>query len=455
MTSPRFNPPPNWPAPPAGWVPPIDWQPDPNWAAPPYGWQLWITENDKQPDPSLALVHGTPEIAYYEVGDDGSTEAQRLRERVEALEAEIEALKSLVNGVVDLDDERVLQEVGIYRYHHPLENAVAFRSRLDTIQQKTKETIREGRAIFASDMFTYNNSLAKGRKIVSDFGKLMLRAYNAEADNCVRSLRAGNVATAKNRLSTAVDAIAKLGAMMEMRINPAYHDLRIEEIELTGDWLMKVQEERELAREEREQLREERRAQQELEAERQKLNKERLHFVNALAVLRANGDELGSAELADKLADLDAAIAKNDYRIANIRAGYVYVISNVGSFGPGLVKIGLTRRLEPTDRIRELGDASVPFLYDTHALFFSDDAVSLEKELHTAFFDRRVNWVNERREFFFATPSEVREVLTTKLGSLLEYWDEPNAIEFHQSRNMWPGSGALGTPSSSSRHDSP
>jgi hypothetical protein len=439
MTKPRFNPPPNWPAPPTGWEPPIDWQPDPSWPAPPYGWQLWITENQVEPPPPPSLGYGSmPGLGNSAASGGSSIENTRLRERVGTLEAEIEALRSSFDGLVDLDDERVLQEVGIYRYHHPLENAVAFRSRLDAIQGKTKDVIRDGRAIFASDMFTYNNSLAKGRKMASDFGKLMLRAYNAEADNCVRSLRAGNVATAKKRLSTAVDAIAKLGSMMEMRINPAYHDLRIEEIELTGDWLMKLQEERELAREEREQLREERRAQQELEAEREKLNKERMHFVNALAGLRARGDDLGSAEVADKLAELDAAIAKNDYRIANIRAGYVYVISNVGSFGPGRVKIGLTRRLEPADRIRELGDASVPFLYDTHALFFSDDAVSLERELHAAFSHRRVNWVNERREFFFATPAEVREVLTSKLGSLLEYIDEPTAAEYLQSRGNWP-----------------
>ena len=332
----------------------------------------------------------------------------------------------------------MLQEVGIYRYHHPLENAVASRARLDEFQEQIKTTIRDGRAIFASDMFTYNNSLAKGRKMVSDYGKLMLRAYNAEADNCVRSLRAGNVITAKKRLATAVDSIAKLGSMMEMRINPAYHDLRIAEIELTSDWLMKLQDEREQAREERDRLREERRAQQELAAERERLDKERNHYANALAALQARGDDAGASELALKLADLDAAIAHNDYRIANIRAGYVYVISNIGSFGPGLVKIGLTRRLEPTDRIRELGDASVPFLYDTHALFFSDDAVTLEAELHRAFAHRRVNCVNERREFFFATPAEVRQILTAKLGSLLEYADEPVASEYLQSRSAWP-----------------
>ena len=98
----------------------------------------------------------------------------------------------------------------------------------------------------------------------------------------------------------------------------------------------------------------------------------------------------------------------------------------------------MTRRLEPRDRVRELGDASVPFTHDVHALFFSDDAITLENELHKEFADRRVNWVKPRREFFFATPQEVRTVLAEKVGGLLEYNDSPEALEYFQSRSSWP-----------------
>jgi Domain of unknown function (DUF4041)/T5orf172 domain len=401
---------------------------------------LWISDEPQKDVPMATLP--ASEFGYSPLDQpDGADlmllDTGALKAKVTELEFELRMLRSAAEGLIDLDDERVLQEVGIYRYHHPLENAVAFKDRLEVIQVQIKEVLKSGEAILASDMFTYNNSLAKGRKMVSDFGKLMLRAYNAEADNCVRSLRAGNVETAKKRLNGSVDAIAKLGSMMDMRVSAGFHELRIEEIELTGDWLIKVQEERENAREERERLREERRVQLELTAERERLDKERNHYAHALAALEANGDLEGAANLASKLAELEIAIEANDYRIANIRAGYVYVISNVGAFGPGLIKIGLTRRLEPTDRIRELGDASVPFLYDTHALFFSDDAVTLEKELHKAFAHRRVNWVNERREFFFATPLEVRNVLVEKVGSLLEFTEEPNALEYFQSKGNW------------------
>jgi Domain of unknown function (DUF4041)/Meiotically up-regulated gene 113 len=448
-----FNPPPGWPKPPSDWQPPPGWSPDPRWPPAPEGWELWLPDTDTAPGAVAAARPSPPASPQLPPpGARGSLtepppDAPEVGGEVGRLRAEIDDLRRQLatalggsqpsTGVIELNDEVVLQEVGIYRYHHPLENSEAFRERLQELQQRIKATVLGGTAILASDMFTFNNSLAKGRRMTRDFSKLMLRAYNAEADNCVRALRAGSVLTAVRRLEAAVTSIAKLGAMMEMRVNPAYHSLRIEELELTADFQMMVQQEREEAREERERLREERRAAQELAAERERLDKERAHYVNAIAALAASGDVEQIASLETKLHELDDAIATNDFRTANIRAGYVYVISNRGSLGPNMVKIGMTRRLEPLDRVRELGDASVPFPYDVHALYFSDDAVTLENELHKAFAAKRVNWVNERREFFFATPNAVREVLAQQVGSLLEFNEHPDATEYFQSSKYW------------------
>lgn len=357
--------------------------------------------------------------------------------RIAELEAALAAQISS-REVIELSDQRVLQDVGIYRYHHPLENAVAYKERLAQLDKQIDEVIKCGRAVLAADLFTFDGSLARGRKMVADLSKLMLRAYNAEADNCVRSLRSGNIGTATKRLVSAVTAIEKLGAIMDMRVNPEYHALRIAELELTADYQIKLQEEREQAREERALLREQRRAEAELAAEKERLGKERAHYVGVLEALRAKGDYAATKKLIGRLADIDKAIEANDYRIANIRAGFVYVISNIGAFGPNIVKIGMTRRLEPMDRVRELGDASVPFRYDVHAMFFSADAITLENELHKTFASRRVNFVNERREFFFATPAEVRAALLEKSGGLLEFHEDPEAPEYFQSVSHWP-----------------
>lgn len=329
-----------------------------------------------------------------------------------------------------------MQSVGIYQYHHPLENAAEYKIRLKGLGSQLVELIKTSQAIEVSSSFTFENSLARGAKLSGDLAKLMLRAYNSEADNCIRSLRAGNVLTAKKRLEASRKAIVKLGAIMEMRVSDTYHELRFEEIELTADWLMKKHEEREKQKEERASIREEKRVEKEFAEERERLSKEKLHLENAIAALADRGED--DPELAERLDRLNKAIEQNDYRLANIRSGYVYVISNRGAFGENIVKIGLTRRLDPQVRITELGGASVPFRFDVHALFFSEDAVTLENELHRHFQNRSVNVVNQRKEFFFATPSEVRDVLMEKVGNLLEFSETVEALEYFQSSKYWP-----------------
>ena len=450
-----FNPPPGWPKPPAGWRPPKGWSPDPAWPDPPPGWQLWLptdSANAERPVPEAQRtgIPPTPPRAT----DTGGTVPPDADTRVALLEAENAALRAQLDAsssssdIVVLDDERVLQEVGIYRYHHPLENASAYKDRLDNLGGRIADLVKAGSAIEKSNMFTFDNSLAKGRRMTADLAKLMLRAYNAEADNSLRSLRAGNVVTAKKRIEASRTAIAKLGRMMEMHISDEFHSLRLEEIELTADYLMKKQQEREDAREERARLREERKVAKELAEEKERLTKERSHLLNAIEALRIGGSS--DPDLERKLAELDNAIEQNDYRAANIRAGYVYVISNRGAFGENVVKIGLTRRLEPHDRVNELGGASVPFRFDVHSLFFSEDAVTLEAELHKHFAANRVNHANARKEFFFASPSEVRTVLTSKVGNLLEFTEHAESTEYLQSVRHWPARNRSAFPGESS-----
>lgn len=437
-----FNPPPGWPTPPASWKPPVGWTPDPAWPSPPEGWQLWIS-NESSTAGSDSTLDPQDEPREESSTDEKAIFDATPHARVAFLEAENNLLRQqLANlgsgqeAVVELDDSRVLQEVGIYRYHHPLEDASSYKDRLDDLETQISTVVKANEAIVKSNSFTFDNSLAKGRRMTNDLAKLMLRAYNAEADNSIRSLKLGNVVTAKRRLEASRSAIAKLGALMEMHISDGFHQLRVAEIELIADWLMKKQEEKEAAREERARLREERRVERELAEERAKLDKERAHLLNALDSIRASGEE--DSDLAQRLEAIDSAIAQNDFRSANIRAGYIYVISNRGAFGQGVVKIGLTRRLEPTERVSELSGASVPFRFDIHTLFFSEDAVTLENELHKHFAERALNRANSRKEFFFATPAEVRQVLQDKVGNLLEFREDADATEYLQSLNLWP-----------------
>jgi len=312
---------------------------------------------------------------------------------------------------MNLADTVIMVDAGLMGYAHPAQSSVALGERLDNVRSQIKSMIRNKSAINADSGFTFNGSAAKGRKFVSDMSKMMLRAYNAEAENCILTVKAGNGDAARKRLERARDQVERLGTLINLRIDRRYHSLRLEELDLALRHQNAKKAEKEAEREERARLREERKAQQELAQRRAKLDKEREHYQNVLDSLLAKGRSDEADQIRARLDGIDEEIKKVDFRTANIRAGYVYVISNVGAFGDRMVKIGMTRRLDPMDRVRELGDASVPFGFDVHALFFSDDAVTLEADLHRRFASRRVNRINTRREFFYATPAEVRALV--------------------------------------------
>jgi hypothetical protein len=376
------------------------------------------------------------------LGEQERLHAELVRLRAEAQAASNE-LAQLQQQVVETREQVILQEVGIYEYTHPLDTAAAYKERRDAIQRDMRALAKAGGAIASATSFSVNGSSAEGTKMVKEFSKLMLRAYNAEADAIVRGLKPFALAQARARLDKAAIAIVKLGRSMQIAITDQYHGLRLAELDLTADFLNKKAEEKEAEREARAQQREEEKAQRELQREQEKLEKERTHYDQAVANLRAAG--ASDAEIADaeaKLVQIDDAIAGVEERAANIRVGHVYVISNIGSFGERMVKVGMTRRLQPEDRVRELGDASVPFKYDVHAMIFSNDAVTLETQLHQALAAKRVNRVNLRREFFYATPLEVKELLADLEGSLVEYTDEPEALEWHQSGGVPADAGA-------------
>jgi len=138
-------------------------------------------------------------------------------------------------------------------------------------------------------------------------------------------------------------------------------------------------------------------------------------------------------QLESQLQDNELAMENVNYREANIKAGYVYIISNIGAFGENTYKIGMTRRENPYERVAELSDASVPFNFDVHAMIFTDDAPALEAALHNAFAERKLNKVNPRREFFKVTLEEIKEEVRKNFDRTVEWTDVPEAEQYRQS----------------------
>ncbi len=374
----------------------------------------------------------------------GIPQRDRLKKEIQQLQTRISSARSEVSQVeaqlIRVSDQLMLQEVGIYQYAHPLQNSMEFKSVLDQIDTQTKLLVKSKVAVKSVSSWTVNGSEKEGAKMVRDISKLMLRAYVAEADNCIRSLKPSTREMMIQRLEKTKSTIANLGKVMQIQISDEFHDLKIQEIRTTADFLKKKEEEREEEKEVRARLREEEKVAKEIAAQKAMLEKEKQKYVNALLQMQQNESQVqdeqnlqGIQDMQQKLAEIDAGLSGLVERAANTRAGHVYVISNIGAFGNRVVKIGMTRRLDPVDRVKELSDASVPFNFGVHALFFSDDAVGLETSLHHRFSDKRVNLVNMRREFFYVTPIEVREALSELDGHILEFTEQPEAEDFHQS----------------------
>lgn len=252
--------------------------------------------------------------------------------------------------------------------------------------------------------------------------RFVIDAFNGKVDSILSRNKADNHGKLEQQIRDAFALVNHNGtAFRNARITDEYLASRLEELKWSATTRVLKEQDREEQRLLREQIREEEKARREFERAMKDAAKEEDTIKKAMdKVLQqaANANDAQRVEFEAKLRELEiklqAAEEKNQRALSmaqQTRTGHVYVISNVGSFGEEVFKIGMTRRLEPKDRIRELGDASVPFEFDVHAMIFSDDAPSLEKTLHRHFLRRQMNKVNPRKEFFRLGISEIRAEL--------------------------------------------
>lgn len=361
-----------------------------------------------------------------------------LLNEIERLNQEISYKRSQLIGLID---DISFQEFGLYTPNYVFANSDLYKAELARIREAQKQCIKDGSACYGRTDWTVNGNAAQGRTMVNDMKKLLLRAFNVECDDIVQNVKISNFDKSVERIYKTSEQISKLGKIMSISISQQYISLKIEEVKLALDFQQKKQEEKERLKELREQQKEAAKVQKEIEEERKKLAKEQAQYQNALSRILAQIDKDGEnadllakkEELQGQLGEISKAIEDVDYRSANQKAGYVYIISNVGSFGEGVYKIGMTRRLNPQERIDELGDASVPFDFDVHALIFSEDAPKLESALHHAFERNKVNKVNTRREFFRVSLDEIKSEVRKNFDKTVEWIDVADAEQYRQS----------------------
>lgn len=366
---------------------------------------------------------------------------EKLEKQVEKLDKRVEQLKK---DTVFFEDAIIFQEYGLYTPRYNFLTADEYKLKLEKVRTEQKDMIKRDRAITGNTNWTVNNSKTQGQRMVNDMKKLFLRAFNSDCEDVVSRVKYNNFDMSVKKIQKSAEAIERLGRVMDLKITSNYINSKIDELYIAFEYQQKKQEEKEAQKAARAEMREAARLQKEIEAQRKKFEKEQTHYQTAYEhLLRQIEQEPDNIDLLEKkkdlekqLDDIDKAMKDIDYREANQRAGYVYVISNIGAFGPNVYKIGMTRRLDPQDRVDELGDASVPFNFDVHAMIFSGDAPALEAALHRAFEDRKLNMVNTRREFFNVTLDEIKEVVKKNFDKTVEFVDVPDAEQYRISQEM-------------------
>lgn len=366
---------------------------------------------------------------------------EKLEKTADRLSASIEAMKK---EAIFFEDAITYQEFGLYTPRYNFVSSEEYKAALDKTRANQKAMIKNDTAIAGSKTWTVDGSRSKGNKMVKDMKKLFLRAFNSDCEDVISKVKYSNYDMSLKKIQQSASSIQKLGTMMALYITPNYINSKIEELRLAFEYQQKKQEEKEAQKAARAEMREAAKLQKEIAEQRKKMEKEQTHYQTAYEKLLKqldaapdNADLLQKkTELEAQLQDINKAMQDIDYREANQRAGYVYIISNIGAFGENVYKIGMTRRLDPQDRIDELGDASVPFNFDVHAMIFSDDAPALEAALHKAFEDRKLNMVNTRREFFNVTLDEIKAVVKKNFDKTVEFVDIPDAEQYRISQKM-------------------
>lgn len=368
---------------------------------------------------------------------------EEIRKQIAVLETEIENKKA---QIVSFDDEILAQEFGLYKPRFNFTNVEQYKEMLKEIRDGEKQVVKRINEQAKNSEWTVNGSNAQGRKMVSDICRLLMTAFNGACDDIIRRVKFSNIEKSVESIDKQADKISKYGRVIGISIPAEYISLKKSEAYVSYEYAKFKEEEKERLREQREREREEKKLAKEIAEKRKKLEKERKQYQQELTSVYerlkgAEGEtkealEAKKAELEEKLTDNEKAKEDVDYREANQRAGYVYVISNIGSFGDDVFKIGMTRRLDPYERIRELGDASVPFKFDVHAMIFTDDAPGLESALHKEFEDRKLNLVNQRREFFKCSLEEIKSAILKNYDKTVEFTDFPDAEQFRISEKM-------------------
>lgn len=397
--------------------------------------QKQLLSNLKKQTADLQLMQSQRdniEAQYATLGDK--------KAELEQLSSQIQQLKSELSLYSDMDE---YVEYGIYllpKYGEA--SSGAYNEKLKQIRAEQKAMVKQATAYTVPKNIEITGFEGHDKKLATNQGRLLITAFNSECDFLISKVNSKNYEATMTKIEKLAEQLEKRLLSLEIGIALDYVELKMQECTAYYQYICQKEAEAEEQRQIRAQIREEAAVQREIERAIAEAEKEEQMLQQAMQIARKQLEEASAEqrqeyetqlkELAEKLAKAESKEARALSMAQQTKQGHVYVISNIGSFGEDIYKIGMTRRLEPLDRVRELGDASVPFAFDVHAMIFSDNAPALEKQLHDYFADASLNKVNNRKEFFELTLKEIRNYIESQ-GIEAHWTMTAEATEYRQS----------------------
>lgn len=365
-------------------------------------------------------------------------QAERIRSELKSKKAELEKEISEAKDELNLLSTQVLVRNYTLADYESLTSEEC-KDRLSVLKTKEQQMIQDGKAVLVDS--------DEGKKIINNVTKQILRCFNSECDNALLNLSVKSVDSARGKIQKSFESLNKIFAIDGIALSTELLESKLEGLNLVYTYELKREQEREQQKAIKEQMLEEEKVRREIEREKAKIEKDQSQVsseINRLIkYLQKTQNDTEKELYLDKIKELEARLKQLEEdkatvveREANARAGFVYVISNIGSFGDDVYKIGMTRRLEPMDRIKELSSASVPFDFDVHAMIFSNDAPELENSLHQHFEKQSVNKVNPRKEFFKVKLDEIERHVKENFNSTTEFIHTALALQYRQSLEL-------------------
>ncbi|HDJ4782962.1 TPA: DUF4041 domain-containing protein [Staphylococcus aureus] len=372
------------------------------------------------------------------------------------IKREIQELKNLKNDLISSIEEgtKELEHITSYlndelfKYDieltYPFDLVEVDSSQINTYIKKLQ--MKEKELLNLEEVKIFNVS-TENKRHQNAQAKQIIRLFNAETSQLINKVNSKNVESMQNKIFKSYEGINKIFETDNVRIPETLLDIKLEMLDLMHKYQVKIEDEKIIRREERARLKEIEQAEKEMEKKLKELDKDIRHHNNEIKKLTMylNNTDLQVEkelyiekirELDQSLKDLNSERENVEDRKDNAQSGFVYIISNIGSFGENVYKIGVTRRLEPMDRINELSSASVPFEFDVHALIFSENAFELESKLHEYFKKYKVNKVNGRKEFFKVNINEIKDKVLSEHNSTVQFIDEPKAIQYRETLRL-------------------